>query len=77
MEISEASLQSSDSLLSEALSPALTTPMFSSPSAFPLICSLNTITTKKNVAQLLVVLQLDTIVLCNCEINLNEKISAT
>ena len=40
MAISDISLHSADSLSNEALSPALTAPTFSSPSAFPLICSL-------------------------------------
>ena len=41
MAISDTSLHSADSFSNEALSPALTTPMFSCPSAFPLICCLN------------------------------------
>ena len=41
MAISDTSLHSADSLSNEALSPTLTTPTFSSPSAFPLICSLD------------------------------------
>ena len=38
---SDTSLHSADSLSNEALSPALTAPMFSCPSASPLICSLD------------------------------------
>ena len=41
MAISDTSLHSADSLSNEAFSPALTTPTFSSPSAFPLIFSLD------------------------------------
>ena len=41
MAISDTSLHSADSLSNEALSPALTAPMFSCPSALPLICSLD------------------------------------
>ena len=41
MAISDTSLHSVDSLSNEAFSSALTTPTFSSPSAFPLICSLD------------------------------------
>ena len=41
MAISDTSLHSADSLSNEALSPALTAPMFSCPLAFPLICSLD------------------------------------
>ena len=41
MAISDTSLHSADSFSNEAFSPALTAPTFSSPSAFPLICSLD------------------------------------
>ena len=41
MAISDTSLHFADSLSNEAFSPALTTPTFSSPSACPLICSLD------------------------------------
>ena len=42
MEISDTSLHSDDSLSKEALSPASTAPIFSCPSALPLIFSLDT-----------------------------------
>ena len=41
MAISDTSLHFANSLSNEAFSPALTTPTFSSPSACPLICSLD------------------------------------
>ena len=41
MATSDTSLHSADSLSNEALSPALTAPIFSCPSALPLICSLD------------------------------------
>ena len=41
MALSDTSLHSADSLSNEAFSPALTAPALSSPSAFPLICSLD------------------------------------